>query len=65
MCAFQSMKSVEDGIARCNSHNDLAGTNGDFFLPQSYTYIPPPLKNTRNIIVHYPLLTFRKVYSVD
>ena len=26
MCAFQSMKSVDDGIARRDSRNDLVGT---------------------------------------
>ena len=32
MCAFKSMKPVDDGIARRDSHNDLAGTVGDFPL---------------------------------
>ena len=40
MRAFQSMKSVDDGTARRDSHNDLVDTFGDFSLPQSYTYIP-------------------------
>ena len=32
MCAFQSIRSVGDGTARHNSHNDLEGTVGDFSL---------------------------------
>ena len=40
MRAFQSMKSVDDGTARRDSHNDLVDTFGDFSLPQSYTYVP-------------------------
>ena len=54
------MKSVDNEIARRSSHNDLVGTVSDFSLPQSYTYVPPPLRNTKNILVHYPLLTFQK-----
>ena len=45
MCAFYSMKSVDYGIARRDSHEDLVGTVGDIFLPQSYTYVPPPLNS--------------------
>ena len=45
MCAFYSMESVDDGIARRDSHEDLLGTVGDFFLTQSYTYVPPPLNS--------------------
>ena len=37
VCAFQSTKPVDDGIARRYRHNDLVGTVGDFSLPQSYT----------------------------
>ena len=44
LCAFQSMKPVDDGIARRYSHKDLVGTVGDFSLPQSYTNAPPLLK---------------------
>lgn len=36
VCAFQSMKSLDDGTARHDS-NDLLGTVGEFSLPQSYT----------------------------
>ena len=32
MRAFQSMKSIGDGIARHDCHNDLVGTVRDFFL---------------------------------
>ena len=42
MCAFQSMKSVDN--RRHDSHNDLVGTIGDFSLTLSYTNVPPPLK---------------------
>ena len=40
------MKSVNDGIARRNSHNDLMGTVGHPSPPlsQSHTYAAPPLK---------------------
>ena len=38
------MKSVNNGIGRQDSHNDLVGTVGGFSLLQSYTYVPPPLK---------------------
>ena len=31
ICAFQTMKSVDDGIARRSSHNDLLGTVSYFF----------------------------------
>ena len=41
MCAFYSMKSVDDEIAKRDSHEDLLGTVGDIVLPQSYTYVPP------------------------
>ena len=43
ICAFQSVKSVDDGIARRYSHNDLGGTSDDFSLSQSYKYIQPLL----------------------
>ena len=42
MCAFQSMKSVDN--RRHDSHNDLVRTIGDFSLTLSYTNVPPPLK---------------------
>ena len=45
--AFQIMKSVDDGIARRSSQNDLVGTISDFSLPQSYTNVPPLLKNCK------------------
>ena len=38
------MKSVDDGIAKRDSHEDLVGKVGDFFLPQAYKYVAPPLK---------------------
>ena len=63
--AFQIMKSVDDGIARRSSQNDLVGTISDFSLPQSYTNVPPLLKNTNNVPVHCPVLTLRKIYGVN
>ena len=47
MCAFYSVKSVDDGITKRDSHEDLVGKVSDFFLPQSYTYVPPPLKKCK------------------
>ena len=38
-CAFQAIKSVDDGIARHSSQNDLVGTVSNFSLPQSYINI--------------------------
>ena len=43
MCAFQTMKSVDDGIARRYNQNYLVGTVSGFSLPQSYTNVPPLL----------------------
>ena len=45
ICAFQTMKSVDDRIARRSNQNDLVGTVSDFSLPQSYTNVPSLLKN--------------------
>ena len=42
--AFQTMKSVDDRIARSSSKNDLVGTVRNFCLLQSYTNVPPLLK---------------------
>ena len=40
------MKSVDDGIARRYSQNDLVGTITDFSLSQSYTnFAPLVMKN--------------------
>ena len=44
ICAFQTMKSVDDGIVRRFSQIDFVGTVSDFSLPQSYTNVPPLLK---------------------
>ena len=60
MSAFQSMKSVDDGIARRDSHNDLTGTVGDFSLPQSYTCVPPPLKKYKEYSCVLPTINIRK-----
>ena len=45
------MKSVDNGIATRDSHNDLVGTVGDFSLSR-YTYAPPTLKKYK-CITHY------------
>ena len=37
--AVQTMKWVDDGIARLYSQNDLVGTFSDFSLPESYTNV--------------------------
>ena len=47
ICAFQTMKSVDDGIARRSSQNDLVDTICDFSLPQSYINVPPLLKTCK------------------
>ena len=47
ICVFQTMKSVDDGIARRSSQNDLVGTICDFSLPQSYINVPPLLKTCK------------------
>ena len=47
ICAFQTMKSVDDGIPRRSSRNDLVGTVSKFSLPQSYINVPPLLKKCK------------------
>ena len=47
ICAFQIMKSVDDGTTRRSSQNDLVGTVSDFFLPQSYINFLPLLKKCK------------------
>ena len=59
-CVFQSMKSVDEGIARRHSHNDLVGTVGDFSLNQSYTYVPPPLKKYKEYSCALPTINIPK-----
>ena len=56
MCAFQPMKSVYDGIARHNDHNDLVGTDGDFSLSDLTHTVHHHQRNRRDILVHFPLL---------
>ena len=55
ICAFQTMKPVDDGITRRSSQNDLVGTVSDFPLPQFSTNLSLLLKSARNIPEHYPL----------
>ena len=47
ICAFRTMKSLDDGIARRSSQNDLVGTVNDFSLPQSYINVWPLLKKCK------------------
>ena len=47
ICAFQTMKSVDDGIARRSSQNDMVGTVNNFSPPQSYINIRPLLKKCK------------------
>ena len=58
ICAFQSMKSVDDGIARRDSHNDLVGTVGHFSLHLYilHTYVPPPLKKYKEYSCALPTI---------
>ena len=60
MCAFQSIKSVDGGIARRDSHNDLMGTVDDFSLPQSYTYVAPPWKKYKEYSCALPTINIPK-----
>ena len=56
ICAFQRMKSVDDGIVRRFSQNDLMGTVSDFSLPQSYTNVPPLLKKYKEYSCALPTI---------
>ena len=60
MCAFQSIKLVDGGIAKRDSHNDLVGTVDGFSLPQSYTYVPPPLKKYKEYYCALPTINIPK-----
>ena len=59
------MKSLDDGIARRYSRNGLVNRVGDFSLLQSYIAFIHYYKNTGNILVHYPLFTFQRIYGVN
>ena len=56
ICAFQTVKSVDDGIARCSSENDLVSTVSDFSLPQSYTHVPTLLKTCKKYSCALPTI---------
>ena len=56
MCAFQTLKSVDDGMARRYSQNDLAGTVSDCSLTQSYTNVPPLLKKYKEYSCGLPTI---------
>ena len=60
MPAFQAMKSVDGGTARRGSYNDLVGIDDDFSLPQSYTYVPPPLKKYKESSCALPTINYLK-----
>ena len=60
ICAFQSMKPFDDGIARRYTHNGLVGTVGDFPLPQSYTNVPPLLKKYRKYSCTLPTINIQE-----
>ena len=59
LCAFQSMKPVDDEIARRQSHSD-------FSLPQFLKH-STIIKEIQEIYIpaHYPLLTVRNIYGVN
>ena len=54
------MKSVDNRIARHDSHNELVGTVGDISLPRSYTFVPPPLKKYKEYSCALPTITIPK-----
>ena len=56
MCAFQTVKSVDDGTVRHFSQNDLVGTVSDFSLFQSYTNVPPLLKKYKECSCALPTI---------
>ena len=56
ICAFQTMKSVDEGIVRRSSQNDLVGTVSDFSLPQAYTNVPPLLKECKKYSCALPTI---------
>ena len=63
MCAFQCMKSVDDGIARrgiARRHNDLVGTVRDFSLHLHNAYVPPPLKKYKEYSCALPTINIPK-----
>ena len=54
--AFQSMKSLDDGIARRYSRNGLVNRVGDFSLLQSYIRIYPLLQKHREYSCALPII---------
>ena len=50
------MKSVDDGIIKRSSLNDLVGTVSDFPLPHSYTNFPPLLKKYKKYSCALPTI---------
>ena len=54
--SFQIMKSVDDGIERRSSQNDLVGTVSDFSLPQSYINVPSLLKKDKEYSCALPTI---------
>ena len=56
ICAFQTMKSVDAGIPRRSSRNDLVATVSKFSLPQSYINVPPLLKKCKEYFCALPTI---------
>ena len=53
-------KSVGDGIARRDSHNDLVGTVGHFSMHLYITHVPPPLKKYKECPCTLPSVNIPK-----
>ena len=62
MRVFQTMKSVNEGIARRYSQNHLVGKVSDFFPT---LILHKRSTTTKKIQGIFPLLTFRKIYGVN
>ena len=60
MCTFQSLKSVDDGIARCDGHNVLVDTVCGISLHLHITYIPPPLRKYKKYSCALPTINILK-----
>ena len=53
-------KSVGDGVARRDGHNDLVGTVGDFSIHLYIIYVPPPLKKYKECSCALPSINIPK-----
>ena len=63
--SFQIMKSVDDGIERRSSQNDLVGTVSDFSLPQSYVNVSLLLKKCKEYPCALATINIPKIYGVN